>query len=284
MLKSTLDSIRSTDVLMIMNVIQFYTHLLEASHDPSILAFLEPKLPHLMITLSPEADAFQSLLGAGTCEFLTTLRTHPEFKRLDQQYKILNALEYHALYPRSPQHVPALLSFSRILSTDGMFEYIDTKILESYRKMIGTRPTTPEKLTSLGLIMSNSKPHESVLRERWFTFSLSELIVPYIRDPTMQLSPLTLLSALSGHVWGVRLIANSAVTMEWLQERIGGYQETTGKFAVVKRMLATTIAEEERTGRHDHGPLGKWRTHVEIFVSRGEWWHDPTAEVATEGS
>jgi hypothetical protein len=165
-----------------------------------------------------------------------------------------------------------------------MFEYVDPKILDSYRKMISARPTTPEKLASLGLVMSNSKPHESVLREPWFKFRLSELIVPYIRDPTMQLSPITLLSALSGHMWGVKLIADSAVTMEWLQERMGGYQETTGKFAVVKRILATTVAAEQTTGRHDHGPLGKWRTHVEIFVSRGEWWHDPTVEVATEGS
>ena len=81
----------------------------------------------------------------------------------------------------------------------------------------------------------------------------------------MQLSPITLLSALAGHVWGVKLIAESAVTMEWLQERLGGYQETTG--------------------HHDrHGPLGKWRNHVEVFVSRGEWWRDDMAEIAVEGS
>jgi len=267
---------------MILNVIQFYSHLLEASSDPSILAFLEPKIPHLMRTLAPDADAFQSLLGAGTCEFLATLRTHPEFRRLDQQFGIIKALELHALNPASPQHVPALIAFSKIASTDGMFQYIGPKVMESYRKMVSTRPITPEKLTSLGLVLSNNKPHESTLREQWFTLSLTDLIVPYIRDPTMQLSPITLLSALAGHVWGVKLIADSAVIMEWLQERLGGYQETTGKFAVVKRMLSTTVANET-TPRDHHGPLGKWRNHIEVFVSRGEWWRDEMAEVAVEG-
>ena len=184
-----------------------------------------------MKTLAPDADAFQSLLGAGTCDFLTTLRTHPEFKRLDQQYGIITALETHALNPSSPQHVPSLLSFSRIVSTDGIFQSIDPKVMDQYRKMISSRPITPEKLTSLGLVLSNNKPHETTLRQQWFTLPLNELIVPYIRDPTMQLSPITLLSALAGHVWGVKLIAESAVTMEWLQERLGGYQETTGKFS-----------------------------------------------------
>jgi hypothetical protein len=84
-------------------------------------------------------------------------------------------------------------------------------------------------------------------------------------------------------VWGVKSISDSAVITEWLQDRLGGYEEATGKFAVVKRMLNTTVAEEERTRYRGHGPLGKWRTHLEIFVSRGEWWRDSTAEVATEG-
>jgi hypothetical protein len=284
LLNSILDSIRDTDVLMVMNVIQFYSYLLEASQDPSILSFLEPKIPKLMTTLYPEADAFQSLLGAGTCEFLTTLRNHSEFKRLDQQYSIINTLEIHVFNQSSPQHVPALMAFSRIASTDGLFAYIGPKFLESYRNLMELRPITPEKLTSLGILLSNNKPEESILRERWFTLNLNDLVVPYIHDPTMQLSPITLLSALSGHVWGVRLISNSVVTMEWLQDRMGGYQETTGKFAVVKRMLTTTVAEETRSGRHDHGPLGRWRNHVEIFVSRGEWWRNNTAEIAAEGT
>ena len=169
LLNSILASIRDTDVLMIMNVIQFYSHLVEASRDPSILSFLEPKIPQLMTTLSPEADAFQSLLGAGTCEFLTTLRNNPDFKRLDQQYSILKALEFHALNQTSPQHVPALMAFSRILSTDGIFAYIDPKVLELYRKLIASRPNTPEKLTSLGIVLSNNKPEESNLREQWYT-------------------------------------------------------------------------------------------------------------------
>src|SRR5215471_11773254 len=109
LLNSILTSIRDTDVLLIMNVIQFYSHLVEASQDPSILSFLEPKIPQLMTTLSPEADAFQSLLGAGTCEFLTTLRNNPDFKKLDQQYSILKALELHAFNQTSPQYVPALM-------------------------------------------------------------------------------------------------------------------------------------------------------------------------------
>ena len=196
----------------------------------------------------------------------------------------MKSLESHAFNQTSPQYVPALMAFSRILSTDGIFSYIDPKVLESYRKLIASRPITPEKLNSLGIVLSNNKPEESKLREQWFTLSLGDLVVPYIHDPTMQLSPLTLLSALAGHVWGVKLIANSAVTMEWLQDRLGGYQETTGKFAVVKRMLATTMAEERSSGRHDHGALGRWRSHVEIFVSRGEWWKDESAEVATEGA
>jgi len=269
---------------MIMNIIQFYSHLLEASNDSSILAFLEPKIPHLMRTLEPEADAFQSLLGAGTCEFVTVLGKHSEFARLDRQYNILKLLEFHVLNPGSPQFSPALMSFSRIASIDGMFEYIGRTVLDAYLKMISTRPITPEKLTSLGIILSNNKPQESMLREQWFTLSLGDLVVPYIRDPTMMLSPITLLSALAGHVWGVKLIADSAATMEWLQERLGDYQEATGKFAVVKRMLATTLAEEQRLGRHDHGPLGRWRHHIEIFVAQGEWWRDATAQVATEGA
>jgi hypothetical protein len=272
---------------MIMNVIQFYSHLVEASQDPSVLSFVEPKIPQLMTTLSPDADAFQSLLGAGTCEFLTTLRNNAEFKRLDQQYSLLKFLEIHAFDQISPQHVPALMAFSRILSTDGMFSYVGATILDSYRKLISSRPITPEKLTSLGIVLSNNKPEESALREQWYTLSLSDLIVPYIHDPTMQLSPITLLSALAGHVWGVRLIADSAVTMEWLQNRLGGYQEASGKFAIVKRMLATTVAEEGRSSgprHHDRGPLGKWKSHVEIFVSRGEWWRDEIVEVATEGN
>ena len=269
---------------MIMNIIQFYSHLVESTQDPSILSFLEPKIPQLMTTLSPEADAFQSLLGAGTCEFLTTLRNNPEFKRLDQQYSILKSLELHTFNQTSPQHLPALMAFSRILSTDGMFSYVDPKVLESYRKLIASRPITPEKLTSLGIVLSNNKSEESKLREQWYTFSLADLIVPYIHDPTMQLSPITLLSALAGHVWGVKLITNSSVIMEWLQDRLGGYQEATGKFAVVRKMLTTTIAHEESSGRHDHGALGRWRSHVEIFVSRGEWWRNESAEVATEGT
>jgi hypothetical protein len=287
LLNSILATIRDTDVLMTMNVVQFYSHLLEASSDPSILAFLEPKIPQLMTTLAPDADAFASLLGAGTCDFVTTLRTHPEFKRLDKTYSILTLLEFHVLNPASPQHVPALMAFSRIASTDDLFEYIDPKLLSSYRKLCSSRPITPEKLTSLGIVLSNSHTqHESLLRQQWVTLSLSDLIIPFMHDPTMQLSPITLLSALSGHVWGVKVISSSAVTMEWLQDRQGGYQETTGKFAVVRRMLATTLAEEgRRGGRRDelNGPLGKWRAHVEIFVSRGEWWRDETAEVATEG-
>jgi hypothetical protein len=270
---------------MIMNVIQFYSHLLEASQDPIILSFLEPKIPHLMTTLSPTADAFQSLLGAGTCEFLTTLRTNPQFKRLDQQYSIMKTLEIHAFNISSPQYIPSLMAFSKIISTDGLFQSTDPKILETYRKLFTTRPITPEKLTSLGLFLSNNNPIESPLRQQWFTpLHLNDLLIPYIRDPTMQLSPITLLSALSGHVWGVKLVSESASIMEWLQDRLGGYQEATGKFAVVKRMLSTTIEEEGRSGRREDGPLGRWRSHVEIFVSRGEWWRDPAAEVATEGS
>ena len=230
LLDSLLSSIRDTDVLMTMNVIQFYSHLLDASEDPSILSFLEPKLPKLMSTLHPEADAFQSLLGAGTCEFLTTLRNHPEFKSLDQKYSILKTLGIHVFNQASPQHVPALMAFSRIASTDGLFVYIDHKALESYRKMIASRPITPEKLTSLGILLSNTKPEESIQRtERWFTLNLNDLVVPYIHDPTMQLSPITLLSSLSGHVWGVKLISDSAVIMEWLQDKIGGYQRGNRK-------------------------------------------------------
>jgi hypothetical protein len=71
--------------------------------------------------------------------------------------------------------------------------------------------------------------------------------------------------------------------MEWLQDRGNEYVETTGKFAVVKRMLNTTVSEEETSGRHGHGVLGRWRNHVEVFVQRGEWWHEPVAEVAAEG-
>jgi hypothetical protein len=283
LLNATLDNIRSTDVLMIMNLIQFYSHLLESSNDASIMTFLEPKIPHLMRTLAPDADAFQSLLGAGTCEFLTVLRTYPEFERLDKEYNILKTLEFHVLNPSSPQFTPSIMAFARIVSTDGMFAYIGPRIMNAYRKMISTRPITPEKLTSLGILLSNNKPEETNLRQQWFTLSLGDLVVPYIRDPLMMLSPITLLSALAGHVWGVKLIADSAATMEWLQERIGDYQEITGKFAVVKRMLATTILEEQRVGRHENGPLGKWRHHVEIFVTQGEWWRDATAQVATEG-
>ena len=237
-----------------------------------------------MRTLEPDADAFQSLLAACTSEFLTVLRTHPEFQRLDRQYKILNTLEFHVLNPSSPQFAPAIMAFARIASTDGMFEYIGNRVLDAYRKMIATRPITPEKLTSLGILLSNNKPRETELRQQWFTLSLGDLVVPYIRDPMMMLSPITLLSALAGHVWGVKLIADSAVIMDWLQERLGDYQEITGKFAVVKRMLATTINEEQRVGRHEHGPLGRWRHHIEIFVARGEWWRDATAQVATEGA
>jgi hypothetical protein len=268
---------------MEMNVIQFYSHLIEASPDPSILSFLEPKFPRLLKTLSSEADAFESLLGAGTCEFITTLRTHPGFKSLDQKYSLLKVLELHALNPTSPQHVPALMAFSRIASTDGMLSYIGPKILQEYRELMGTRPITPENLTSLGIVLSNNNSAESIQRQQWFTLRMQNLVIPYMHDPTMQLSPITLLSALSGHVWGVKLISNSALIMEWLQDRLGGYEQATGKFSVVKRMLNTTIAEDHRVGRHDHGPLGKWRSHVEIFISRGEWSRDSTAEVATQG-
>jgi len=238
-----------------------------------------------MKTLAPDADAWQQLLGAGTCEFLTTLKDHPEFPTLDAQYGIKPALEVHALNSASPQHVPALIAFSKILSTNNQFPSLDPKVLDQYHKLILSRPMSPEKLTSLGIVLSNSSnPTESAAREKWFDFSLNAIIVPYIRDPTMQLTPITLLSALSGHVWGVKRIAESAQIMEWLQDRLGGYQEATGKFAVVKRMLGTTLAEEERVGKREEGLLGRWRFHVEVFVSRGEWWRDPAAEVATEGS
>ena len=142
LLKATLDNIRSTDVLMLMNVIQFYTNLLESSPSPEILTFLEPKLPYLINTLSPDADAFQSLMGAGTCEFLTALRTRPEFKRLDQRYGILKALEGHAFNLASPQHVPALLAISKIAATEGMREYIDPKVMETYRKIVDKKKET----------------------------------------------------------------------------------------------------------------------------------------------
>ena len=142
LLNSTLDSIRSTDVLMLMNIIQFYTNLLSASSSPQILTFLEPKIPYLINTLAPDADAFQSLMAAGTCEFLTELRTHPKFKRLDQSYGILERLEIHAFNPASPQHVPALLAFSRIAATEGMREYIDPKVMETYRKVVDSKKTT----------------------------------------------------------------------------------------------------------------------------------------------
>ena len=235
------------------------------------------------MTLSPTADAFLSLVSAGSCEFLTALRTRPEFVSLDREYGILKALEGHALNQASPQHLPALMAFSKIASTDGLFGYIDSKSWDVYRRMISSRPITAEKLTSLGIIVANINPAESPLRKTFFKFDLNAIVVPYIRDPTMQLSPLTLLSALAGHLWGVTMVAESAVIMAWLMDRQGEYMETTGKFAVVKRMLGTTVAGEAG-GRDGHGILGRWRNHVEVFVQRGEWWHDPVAEVAAEGA
>ena len=283
LLNNLLASIRDTDVLMIMNVIQFYAHLQESSSAPEILTFLEPKIPQVMTNLSPDANAFQSLLGAGTCEFLKSLRTHRQFKRLDKEYGIMKTLEVHVLNPASPQHVPALIAFSTIASTDGIFASIDPKSLDAYKNLMSTRPISPEKLTALGILLSNNhNAEESSLREKWFTLSLSDLVTPYIRDPTLQLSPITLLSSLAGHLWGVRLIAASSVIMEWLTDRLGDYQEATGKFAVVKGMLQTTVAAEGP--HHDHrGAMGRWRSHAEIFVSRGEWWRDNVAEVATQG-
>lgn len=126
---------------MLLNVIQFYTNLLESSPSPEILPFLEPKMPYLINTLSPDADAFQSLMGAGTCEFLTALRTRPDFRRLDQTYGILTALEIHAFNVASPQHVPALLAFSKIAAMEGMREYIDPKVMETYRKVVDKKKT-----------------------------------------------------------------------------------------------------------------------------------------------
>lgn len=269
---------------MIMNVIQFYTHLQESSSSPEILAFLEPKIPQVMKNLSPDADAFQSLLGAGTCEFLTSLRMHREFKRLDREYGILRVLEVHAFHSASPQHVPALIAFSKIASTDGVFTSIDAKALNAYKKLMATRPVTPEKLTALAILLSNNHtPEESQARETWFTLPLADLVTPYVHDPTLQLSPITLLSALTGHIWGVRIIAASSVIMEWLTDRLGDYQEATGKFAVVKRMLQTTVAAEGPQHRR-RGAMGRWRSHIETFVSRGEWWRDNPAEIATQGS
>jgi Proteasome non-ATPase 26S subunit len=283
LLQNLLQSIRDTDVLMIMNVIQFYTHLQESSTSPTILAFLEPKIPQVIHNLAPDADAFQSLLGAGTCEFLASLRTHPEFKRLDREYGIMTALETHVFNQASPQHVPALVAFSKIASTDGLFVAIDSKSLDAYKKLMTTRPITPEKLTALGILLSNNhNAQESHVREQWFTLPLADLVTPYIHDPTLQLSPLTLLSALAGHIWGVRLVAASSVIMEWLTDRQGEYAETTGKFAVVKRLLGTCVAVEGTHTNH-RGALGRWKSHVEIFVSRGEWWREETVEVATQG-
>jgi hypothetical protein len=126
---------------MLLNVIQFYTNLLESSPSPAILPFLEPKMPYLINTLSPDADAFQSLMGAGTCEFLTALRTSPDFRRLDHTYGILAALEIHAFNVASPQHVPALLAFSKIAAMEGMREYIDPKVMETYRKVVDKKKT-----------------------------------------------------------------------------------------------------------------------------------------------
>lgn len=270
---------------MQMNVIKFYGDLLDASHDSSVLSFIERNIPSLMATLSPEADAFQSLLAAGTCEFLAKLGEHPEFKRLDQQCSILNALEFQALNPASPSYVPAMAAFSQIAAKDGMFGYIDAKALESYRKMIGARPITREKLNCLGVILQNSNSlQESDKRKQWFTLSLNDLVVPFLHDPTLELAPISLLSALSKHVWGVKLMSDSAAIMSWLTDRMGDYTEMTGKFRVVKRMLETAITEEGRAGRREDGPLGRWRSHVEIYVSKGEWWRDTAAEVATEGT
>jgi len=284
LLNSLLASIHDTDVLMSMNIIQFYAHLQESSLAPQILAFLEPKIPQVMTNLSADADAFQSLLGAGTCEFLKSLSTHPQFKRLDSEYGILKTLEVHVFNPASPQHVPALIAFSNIAATDGIFASIGPESLEAYKKLMSTRPITPEKLTALGIVLSNNHDaEESNIRAKWFTLSLSDLVTPYIHDPTLQLSPITLLSALAGHLWGVRIIAASSVIMEWLMDRSGDYQEATGKFAVMKRMLQTAVAVEGP--HHDHrGAMGQWRSHAEIFVSRGEWWRDNVAEVATQGS
>jgi hypothetical protein len=270
-----------------MNVIQFYSHLLQVSHDAAILSFLEPKIPDLLDTLAPDADTFQSLLATEACEFLSTLRTIPSFPSLDDKYHLITILSHHALNPASQHFLPGLMAFSHILSTDGYFSFIDLDLLASYRRMISTRPITPEKLTSLGLVLSNaSNLHESFIREGWFTIPLTEIILPYLRDPTMKLSPVTVLSALANHVWGVKLISSSKDAMNWLQDRIGDYQQTTAKFSVLRKMLATTKKDEitkEVTTLDREGPLGKWRSHVEIFVAQGEWWRNTVAEVVAEG-
>jgi hypothetical protein len=269
---------------MTMNVIKFYNDLLVSSPSPIILEFLSPKIPYFLSTLAPDADPFLSLVSAGTCELLTTLLLRPESHTLDTQYNILASLETHALNTASPTYLPALIAFSTIAATDGMFTYIDGKVWDQYSRMIMTRPITAEKLTSLGIVLSNSNPAESTPREHFFKFDLNSIVTPYVNDPTMSLAPITLLSALAGHKWGVKLIADNAVIMGWLMERTGEYMATTGKFAVVKKMLNTAVEDGSGHGHGGgHGPLGRWGNHVEVFVQRGEWWRDPVVEVTAEG-
>jgi hypothetical protein len=271
---------------MTMNVIQFYSNLLQVSRDPTVLAFLEPKVPDLLMNLAPDADAFKQLLAAETCEFISALRMNPQFVSLDDKYHIIQTLEPHVLNPDDKNFLPALMAFSHILAADGFFSYISPPTLFSFRTMLSTRPITVEKLTSLGIVLSNaSNPQESLIREQWFTIPLAKLITPHLRDPTLRLAPITVLSALAAHLWGVKLISSTNDIMEYLQERIGDYAVTTAKFSVLRKMLLTTKGEEERTGvrLERDGALGKWRAHVEIFVSQGEWWRNTVAEVVAEG-
>jgi len=235
-----------------------------------------------MQNLAPEADPFESLLGPGTCEFLTSLSKLEGFRELDAKYGIVKAIEIHALNPASPQYVPALLAFSKIARNSLLFDSLDPKVIDAYRKMIATRPMTPEKLTSLAMLVSKNS---SANLQSFFTFSLNDLVIPYMHDPNMQSSAIIVLKALSEHVWGVKRISDSTTIMEWLQDRQGrDYEEIQGKFDVLESMLQTTRNEERTAGRQElHGPLGKWRAHIEIFVSRGPFWVDSIAAVATEG-
>jgi len=163
-----------------------------------------------------------------------------------------------------------------------LLEYIDPRALDAYRRMIQTRPMTPEKLASLAVLVSKNS---SANLEPFFIFSLNDLVLPFMHDPNLQSPAILLLAALSGHVWGVKRISNSTALMEWLQDRQGrDYEEIQAKFDVLEKMLQTTLKEEETMGRQGlNGPLGRWRAHVEIIVSRGPFWVDSTAAVATEG-
>jgi hypothetical protein len=139
------------------------TELLLASPSPTILEFLAPKILYFLSTLAPDAaaDAFLSLVSAGTCELLTTLFLRPESYTLNTQYGILTALETHALNTASPTFLPMLMVFSTIAATDSMFTYIEEGVWE--QSWQSTYPSPDLAVTSKPLADPTARPVAAVL-------------------------------------------------------------------------------------------------------------------------